>query len=100
MVLFIWFKFGFIFKKYFFVTRRHVFEFVSKRANSKWLINTSVFLDCSEGGLAVSLGYVTHLLTMCSIFLQVPLRYPMKHYGSRSHIVDHISSTLSDKDRE
>lgn len=58
------------------------------------------FTDCSESGLAVALGYVTHILTMCSVFLQVPLRYPMVHYGSRSSIMDHISPQLLDRDRE
>lgn len=58
------------------------------------------FLDCSDDDLAVALGYVSHVLTMCASFLQVPLRYPITFFGSRSHISDHITAALAERDRE
>ncbi|CAH0547955.1 unnamed protein product [Brassicogethes aeneus] len=79
---------------------------ILKRSDSKYLIhniylpNSDILADCSDVGLAVALGYVTHILIMCSTFLQVPLRYPMTHYGSRSCITDNASPLLPDKDRE
>lgn len=57
-------------------------------------------LDSPDIGLSVALGYITHILTMCSTFLQVPLRYPLTHCGSRSYVTDHISPSLSDRERE
>lgn len=68
--------------------------------NNVYLPDADKIAECSDGGLSVALGYVAHVLTMCSYFLQVPLRYPVVHMGSRSHIIDHISSILSDRDRE
>lgn len=59
-----------------------------------------IVVDSSDIGLPVALGYITHILTMCSTFLQVPLRYPLTHYGSRSYITDSISPSLSDRERE
>ncbi len=53
-----------------------------------------------ENQVAVSLGYTTHIVQMISEFLDVPLRYPMEHLGSRSQIRDHIIDKLSDKERE
>ncbi|XP_014259994.1 UV radiation resistance associated protein [Cimex lectularius] len=50
--------------------------------------------------ISVALGFVTHLVQMMSFFLNVPTRYPMVHFGSRSKIIDHISENISDKDRE
>lgn len=68
--------------------------------NGIYLPDADKIADSSDGGLSVALGYVAHILTMCSYFLQVPLRYPVFHMGSRSHIVDQISSILLEKDRE
>ncbi|XP_019872280.2 UV radiation resistance-associated gene protein isoform X2 [Aethina tumida] len=79
---------------------------IEKKAENKYVIhniylpNSDVLTDCSDVGLSVALGYVTHILTMCSIILQVPLRYPMLHYGSRSYITDNVSPLLPDKERE
>jgi len=56
--------------------------------------------DCSDVQLSVALGYVSHTVQMISIFLQVPLRYPVIHLGSRSLIVDLISDKLPDNERE
>uniref|UniRef100_A0A1Y1KER1 UV radiation resistance-associated gene protein n=1 Tax=Photinus pyralis TaxID=7054 RepID=A0A1Y1KER1_PHOPY len=65
-----------------------------------YLPNSDMLHDCSEDGLAVALGYVSHILLMCSSFLQVPLRYNVTYFGSRSYITDHINAALSDRDRE
>ncbi|CAH1155271.1 unnamed protein product [Phaedon cochleariae] len=65
-----------------------------------YLPNSDILADCSDTGLAVALGYVAHILIMCSTFLQVPLRYSVTHYGSRSVITDHVSPLLPDKDRD
>ncbi|XP_053674931.1 UV radiation resistance-associated gene protein [Anopheles nili] len=40
--------------------------------------------------LSVALGFVAHAVMMCSTFLDIPLRNPIKYDGSRSKIVDHI----------
>ncbi|RZC33793.1 sporulation-specific protein 15 [Asbolus verrucosus] len=62
--------------------------------------NSDVLSDCSDTGISVALGYITHVLLMSSTFLQVPLRYQMTHYGSRSYITDHVSPILPDKERD
>ncbi|KAG5887925.1 hypothetical protein JTB14_003021 [Gonioctena quinquepunctata] len=64
------------------------------------LPNSDVLADCSDTGLSVALGYIAHILIMISTFLQVPLRYPVTNYGSRSYITDNISSLLPDKDKD
>lgn len=66
--------------------------------NGVHLPNSDVLSDCADNGISVALGYVTHVLLMCSIFLQVPLRHPVTHYGSRSYITDQISNTSAEKD--
>ncbi|XP_072382566.1 UV radiation resistance-associated gene protein [Diabrotica undecimpunctata] len=63
------------------------------------LPNSDVLADCSDSGLSVALGYIAHVLIMCSTFLQVPVRYSLTHYGSRSYIADNVSPMLLDKDR-
>ncbi|KAK5640261.1 hypothetical protein RI129_011072 [Pyrocoelia pectoralis] len=65
-----------------------------------YLPNSDMLHDCSEDGLAVALGYVSHILLMCSSFLQVPLRYNVTYFGSRSYITDHINVVLADRDRD
>ncbi|XP_074032875.1 UV-resistance associated gene isoform X2 [Leptinotarsa decemlineata] len=64
------------------------------------LPNSDILADCSDIGLSVALGYIAHILVMASTFLQVPLRYPIMHYGSRSYITDNVSPVLPDKDRD
>jgi hypothetical protein len=49
--------------------------------------------------MSVALGLVAHLVQMVSVFLQVPLRYPIVHFSSRSRIVDHVAK-IPEKDRE
>ncbi|XP_026819771.1 UV radiation resistance-associated gene protein-like [Rhopalosiphum maidis] len=36
---------------------------------------------------------------MISYFLNIPLRYPINHVGSRSKIIDHISLDIQDRER-
>lgn len=53
-----------------------------------------------DGSVAVALGYTAHLVLMISSFLQIPLRYPVIHKGSRSSIKDIITDKLTEKERE
>ncbi|XP_022911167.2 UV radiation resistance-associated protein [Onthophagus taurus] len=64
--------------------------------NNVYLPNSELLNDCSQDDVAVALGFVAHILVMCSNFLQVPLRYPIIHMGSRSIIIDHISPCIAD----
>lgn len=63
---------------------------------------TSIFLTTAkdDGSVAVALGYTAHLVLMISCFLQIPLRYPVIHKGSRSSIKDTITDRLTEKERE
>lgn len=67
---------------------------------NKYQKNYILISDSSDPGVSVALGYVTHILIMCSTFLQVPLRYSLTHVGSRSYVTDNISPLLPDRDRE
>nr|XP_006005289.1 PREDICTED: UV radiation resistance-associated gene protein isoform X1 [Latimeria chalumnae] len=64
------------------------------------LPNSEDFQAKDDGSIAVALGYTAHLVLMISYFLQVPLRYPIVHKGSRSAIKDNIIDKLSEKERE
>lgn len=64
------------------------------------LPNSEDFQAKDDGGIAVALGYTAHLVSMISFFLQVPLRYPVIHKGSRSTIKDNINDKLTEKERE
>ncbi|XP_040037875.2 UV radiation resistance-associated gene protein [Gasterosteus aculeatus] len=64
------------------------------------LPNSEDFQAKDDGSLAVSLGYTSHLVLMISCFLQIPLRYPVIHKGSRSSIKDTITDRLTEKERE
>lgn len=58
-------------------------------------------LDYEGGGQSsVALGYTAHLVSMLYFFLGVPLRYPIRHFGSRSRILDHIGANIQERDRE
>ncbi|KAK4873183.1 hypothetical protein RN001_015212 [Aquatica leii] len=65
-----------------------------------YLPDSDMLSDCSDGGLAVALGYTSHILLMCASFVQVPLRYNITFFGSRSYITDHINTALLDRDRD
>ncbi|KAK2879828.1 UV radiation resistance-associated gene protein isoform X2 [Channa argus] len=64
------------------------------------LPNSEDFQGKDDGSIAVALGYTAHLVLMISCFLQIPLRYPVIHKGSRSSIKDTITDRLSEKERE
>ncbi|XP_057409078.1 UV radiation resistance-associated gene protein isoform X4 [Balaenoptera acutorostrata] len=64
------------------------------------LPNSEDFQARDDGSIAVALGYTAHLVSMISFFLQVPLRYPIIHKGSRSTIKDNINDKLTEKERE
>ncbi|XP_053163411.1 UV radiation resistance-associated gene protein isoform X2 [Hemicordylus capensis] len=64
------------------------------------LPNSEDFQAKDDGSIAVALGYTAHLVSMISFFLQVPLRYPIIHKGSRSAIKDNINDKLTEKERE
>ncbi|XP_078514657.1 UV radiation resistance-associated gene protein isoform X2 [Lissotriton helveticus] len=64
------------------------------------LPNSEDFQAKDDGSIAVALGYTAHLVSMISFFLQVPLRYPIIHKGSRSAIKDNINDKLMEKERE
>ncbi|XP_026562542.1 UV radiation resistance-associated gene protein [Pseudonaja textilis] len=64
------------------------------------LPNSENFQAKDDGSIAVALGYTAHLVSMISYFLQVPLRYPILHKGSRSAIKDNINDKLTEKERE
>nr|XP_010301769.1 PREDICTED: UV radiation resistance-associated gene protein-like [Balearica regulorum gibbericeps] len=64
------------------------------------LPNSEDFQAKDDGSVAVALGYTAHLVSMISYFLQVPLRYPIIHKGSRSTIKDNINDKLTEKERE
>ncbi|XP_053972869.1 UV radiation resistance-associated protein isoform X2 [Hylaeus anthracinus] len=50
--------------------------------------------------VAVALGFVAHTTQMVANFLNVPTRYPIIHYGSRSKVIDHIKENLPDNERQ
>ncbi|XP_052893868.1 UV radiation resistance-associated gene protein isoform X2 [Anopheles moucheti] len=55
------------------------------------LPNAESYTDSTPAlALSVALGFVAHAVMMCSSFLDIPLRNPIKYDGSRSKIVDHI----------
>ncbi|XP_028655951.1 UV radiation resistance-associated gene protein [Erpetoichthys calabaricus] len=64
------------------------------------LPNSEDFQAKDDGSIAVALGYTAHLVLMISYFLQIPLRYPIIHKGSRSSIKDNITDKLTEKERE
>ncbi|XP_075876016.1 UV radiation resistance-associated gene protein [Nelusetta ayraudi] len=64
------------------------------------LPNSEDFQAKDDGSVAVALGYTSHLVLMVSCLLQVPLRYPVMHKGSRSSIKDTITDRLSERERE
>ncbi|RUS89951.1 hypothetical protein EGW08_002303 [Elysia chlorotica] len=64
------------------------------------LPNAENYQGQDETRLSVALGFTCHLVQMVSHFMDMPLRYPMVHRGSRSVIIDHIHSKLLEKDRD
>ncbi|XP_046402166.1 uncharacterized protein LOC124168097 [Ischnura elegans] len=64
------------------------------------LPNSEDFGPRDEVMVSVALGYVAHAIQMISIFLHVPLRYPVAHLGSRSRISDLVTDKIPDGERE
>uniref|UniRef100_A0A0P4VZ07 UV radiation resistance-associated gene protein n=1 Tax=Scylla olivacea TaxID=85551 RepID=A0A0P4VZ07_SCYOL len=54
----------------------------------------------SERTLSVALGYVVHVVVLLSQLLNLPLRYPLRPYGSTATIKDTTSLLLADTARE
>ncbi|KAG7206337.1 hypothetical protein KM043_003708 [Ampulex compressa] len=79
---------------------------ISQDANGKFKMNNVHLPDSEELELsndtevAVALGFVAHTTQMIANFLNVPTRYPIIHYGSRSKVIDHITESLPDNDRQ
>ncbi|XP_014213895.1 UV radiation resistance-associated gene protein [Copidosoma floridanum] len=79
---------------------------IKLEAEDKFTINNvhlpdSERLDlANDTQVAVALGFVAHTTQMIANFLNVPTRYPIIHYGSRSKIIDHINENLPDADRQ
>ncbi|XP_050438446.1 UV radiation resistance-associated protein [Adelges cooleyi] len=63
------------------------------------LPNSESFDGYNDIQLSVALGFVSHLTHMIAYFLDIPLRYPIHHEGSRSKIIDHISLDMQDRER-
>lgn len=64
------------------------------------LPDSESLIGCDELQVSVGLGFVAHTVQMISVFLQVPLRYPVIHVGSRSRIEDLIADKMPDTERE
>jgi len=83
----------------------HVLKLKNMWRNKQWHDVTLVVAVCKRSGydettLAIGLGFTCHLVAMISNYLDIPLRYPMLHRGSRSLIYDHIMDKLSENERE
>ena len=79
---------------------------ISQDGNGKFKIH-EVHLPDSENlelsndtEVAVALGFVAHTTQMIANFLNIPTRYPIIHYGSRSKVIDHITDNLPDNERQ
>lgn len=70
------------------------------RINNVFLPDSENLESTNDTDIAVALGFVAHTTQMIANFLNVPLRYPIVHYGSRSKIIDHITESLPDTDRQ
>ena len=68
--------------------------------NDVILPNSDSLTGCDDTRLSVALGHVSHLVQMISIFLQVPNRYPLSVWSSRSRIVDQVSQRELDSQKE
>ncbi|EFX76963.1 hypothetical protein DAPPUDRAFT_321839 [Daphnia pulex] len=68
--------------------------------NDVILPNSDSFAGFDDIQLSVALGHVTHLVQMLSVFLQVPNRYPVAVFSSRSRIIDNVSQREADAQKE
>ncbi|XP_011641027.1 UV radiation resistance-associated gene protein [Pogonomyrmex barbatus] len=70
------------------------------RINDVYLPDSEELELSNDTQVAVALGFVAHTTQMIANFLNVPTRYPIIHYGSRSKVIDHITDSLPDNDRQ
>ncbi|XP_012280784.1 UV radiation resistance-associated gene protein isoform X2 [Orussus abietinus] len=76
---------------------------IQQERDGKFMINNVHLPDSEElessndTQVAVALGSVAHTTQMIASFLNVPTRYPIIHYGSRSKIIDHITNNLPER---
>lgn len=71
---------------------------VKKNENGRYTINNILLPDAesysdaslSSTEISISLGYVAHAVLIIARILNIPLRNPIKHEGSRSKIIDNI----------
>ncbi|XP_060817907.1 UV radiation resistance-associated gene protein isoform X1 [Bombus pascuorum] len=79
---------------------------ISQGGNGKFRIHDVHLPDSEDLELsndtvvAVALGFVAHTTQMIANFLNIPTRYPIIHYGSRSKVIDHITENLPDNERQ
>ena len=48
-------------------------------------------LEITEEEVSIAVGHVVHLILLISKFADIPLKYDLEFYGSRSHIIDHLN---------
>ncbi|KAM0735180.1 UV radiation resistance-associated gene protein [Formica fusca] len=70
------------------------------KINDVYLPDSEELELSNDTQVAVALGFVAHTTQMIANFLNVPTRYPIIHYGSRSKVIDHITESLPDNDRQ
>lgn len=68
--------------------------------NGVQLPNAEDYGSETGGQISVALGYSAHFSAMLAFFLDIPCRYPVRHFGSRSRIIDHITVQIPDRERE
>ncbi|KIV93528.1 hypothetical protein PV10_04738 [Exophiala mesophila] len=57
----------------------------------------SVYNDTNRDEIAAALGFTAQMVLQLSLYLSVPLPYPLEAYGSASYISDPISVALSQR---
>ncbi|KAF9328331.1 hypothetical protein BG006_008465 [Podila minutissima] len=58
----------------------------------------SVYIGYDEDMVAISLGFVSHFVTMLAHYLNLPLRYPLTPMGSRAFVLDPVSLLVGPKE--
>ncbi|KAG0092046.1 hypothetical protein BGZ93_008518 [Podila epicladia] len=59
----------------------------------------SVYIGYDDDVVAISLGFVSHFVTMLAHYLSLPLRYPITPMGSRAFVLDPVSLLVGPKDQ-
>ena len=65
-----------------------------------FLPNSEDFQNRDQVMISIALGYVSHVLVLIHNFLDLPMRYQIIYFGSRSSICDHINERISEVDRQ